>query len=478
MAKKTAFDGASESYRLEQKGLLSGDSDTLAARELTALWKRSHHLVRNNAAAVTARNRLVAHWIGTGIKVRWSNKKMQKLWDKFAANPSVDGWGDLNSLEVLWASGYFESGEVFSRMLLKKRADMKIPLQLQTMEAEQLDPTYHTPNNVRYGIQFDEWGRPLKYHFWKRMPSSQLGSITTERVPVDASDVLHIFCRDRPGQWRGIPKLAAAILPIYELDETTDATLVRQKMAQAVGWIIKKIRSGAMPLLGTITEAPNSGEEETVEHSIQQITPGGVHYLNEDEEFEFAAIDDIGGNLVVLLKNQWHMIASALDLTYEQMTGDLSEVNFSSIRAGLIEFRRRVALTQQMVFVVQGLRPLTERFKELAGLYESAAMREATCKFIFPKTEWVDPVKDAQADLLEIRSGLATLQTKLDERGVEDMEEHLLQIAKEQGLDIILDSNPKHNTFEKTQVTTGEESEPVKKPKPAPAAKTKTKEKK
>jgi capsid protein len=125
-----------------------------------------------------------------------------------------------------------------------------------------------------------------------------------------------------------------------------------------------------------------------------------------------------------------------------------------------------------------GLKPLVERFRELAALYESAEMGNASYKFVLPKTEWVDPLKDAQADVLEIRAGLATLEEKLAERGVEDFDVHMAQLVKEQNLDIILDSNPVHNTQAKVDVTnTGTEPAqdvPVKKT-PAQAAPTKKK---
>lgn len=471
MAKQTAFDGATQGFRLEQKGLLSGGPDSLAAREIKLLRDRSHHLCRNNAAAITARNRLAAHWVGSGIKVKWNNKKVQKLWDAFAKNPSVDGWGDLSNLQNLWAGSFFESGEVFTRMMLKKRDDMRIPLQLQTLEAEQLDPFFNQPDNTRNGIKFDGFGKPVTYYFYQRNPyDGGLATGLNDRVPVDAKDVLHIFQRDRPGQWRGVPKLSGVLLPIYEMDELTDATLVRQKAAQAIGWVIKKTGVGKLPLVGDIEAAVD--EETGTPTRIQRVLPGGVHYLEEDEEFDFASTDDIGTNLVVLLTHQWRMIASALDVTYEQLTGDLTGVNFSSIRAGLIEFRRRVALVQQLIFVNLALRPLAERFLELAALYEGVS-KDATCKFVFPKTEWVDPLKDSQSDILEIRAGLATLAEKLSERGVDDIEAHLAQLAVEQGFEIILDSNPKHNTQDQTTIKGEETDSPVTqtKPEPKPAKK-------
>ena len=459
MALKTAFDGASDNFRLERKGLLSGDANSLAARELKHLQNRSHHLIRNNPAAVTARNRLVAHWIGNGLKVKWADKKMQSAWDAFIKNPSIDGHGTFANMQNLIGSGYFESGEVFARMVIQRRDDCPIPLKLQVIEAEQLDPLYVRPKNIRYGIEFDSFGKPVNYHFWNRHPYALLdSSIVLQREPISADDILHVFLRERPGQWRGIPKLAPALLSIYEMDELTDATLVRQKAAQAIGWIIKKNSSGALPLLGTIEQSAVQ-DQETIGKKLQKILPGGIHYLAEDEDFQFAAVEDIGSNLVTMLEHNWRLIASSLDVTYEQLTGDLTKVNFSSIRAGLIEFRRRVAMTQQLIFINLFIGPLCKRFQELAKIYISANAASADYTIVLPKTDWVDPLKDAQADVLEIRAGLATLEDKLAERGVEDIDAHIAQLLKEQGYDVVLDSNPIHNTQGNTTVTDQQQSD-------------------
>lgn len=444
---KSAFEGASTEYRLAQKGLTQGGSDKIAARELKLLRARSHHLCRNNAAAVTAKRRLQTHWIGPGIRVRWDNKRLQKLWDNWIKDPNLDGYGDLYTTEHIWAGACFESGEVFCRMVIQSDPKQPIPLKLQTLEAEFLDPLWFQPPKVRYGIEFDAFGKPEAYHLFQQDPY-ELGMLrqTAMRVVVPAQDLLHIFERTRPGQWRGIPHLAPVMLPLYEMDELVDATLVRQKAAQAIAWIIKKRDSGPAPSIGPVSGAASTVLDEDnrprKRRKIQEITPGGVHYLEDDEDFEFADTQDIGNNLTALLRQEWQMISSGVDVTYEQMTGDLSQVNFSSLRAALTEFRRRVACFQQLILIGRGLKPLTERFRELAATFVSPGFAEASCKFVLPKTDGVDPLKDTQADLLEIQAGLATLEEKLAERGVEDFDSHILQLAKEQGLDVVLSSNP------------------------------------
>lgn len=471
-----AFDGADTGYRLSTKGLYTGSADSLAQREKEFLLRRSRHLCRNNPLAVAARSKLISRWIGTGIYVKWNNKKVQAEWDLFADSPCLDGAGDLNSLQTLWASGYFEAGEIFTRMLVKEVKGRKVPLLLQVLESEQLDMNWFQGMLTKYGITFSPDGKPETYHFWNRFPNEWLNPEQLLRVEVDARDVIHIMQKDRAAQWRGIPKLAPTILALYETDELLDATLVRQKGAMAVGWIITKKGIGAAPLVGALEEynenLPLSQSDAWEEKKLQKVKPGGIHYLEEDEEFQFASIDDIGTNLTTLLEYQTRLISAALDLTYEQISGDLSKVNYSSIRAGLMEVNRKAATIQQLIFITQGLKPLTERFKELGGIFVSPGFASATCKFILPKVEWVDPLKDAQADLLECRAGFSTLTDKLGERGIQDIEEHIAQLTKEQGLDIVLESNPSKNLRQEvTDSNSSETGKPKRKPSQNPPVK-------
>lgn len=446
------YDGADTGYRLERKGLLGGSSDRIALREIELLRRRSHDLCRNNALAVTAQSNARNHWIGSGIKVKWNNKVVQKEWDKFCAAPNIDGWGDMTSTQHLWANGYFESGEIFSYMKLMDSPGRKVPLMLQTFATEQLDIRKFEGLDMRYGITFDANGKPLKYNFWKHYPNDYIAREMNTIVPLEARDVLHIFQRTRPGQWRGIPLLSGVILPMYEMDELADATFVRQKAATGVGWIVYTESGFQQPLIGDVENPYGRQSADDPEDStrLERIKPGGIHYLRHGERFEFAKIEDIGANLAVLLQYQTRLCAAALEQTYEQLTGDLSNVNFSSIRAGTIEVRKKVATTQQLIFITQAMRPLTERFKELGSVYVSQAFADAKCKFVLPKEEWVDPLKDVQADLLEVRAGFATLEEKLGERGIEDVEAHMKQLMLEQGYDIVLESNPKHNILKTT----------------------------
>lgn len=112
------------------------------------------------------------------------------------------------------------------------------------------------------------------------------------------------------------------------------------------------------------------------------------------------------------------------------ISGDLEGVTYSSIRAGLVEFRRRIEQLQHTVIVFQFCRPVWERFVRLAVLsgalpardFDRDPARYLACDWLPPKWGWVDPAKDARAEIEQIRAGLKSRSQSIAERGY-DIEE-------------------------------------------------------
>src|SRR5690606_34298307 len=97
------------------------------------------------------------------------------------------------------------------------------------------------------------------------------------------------------------------------------------------------------------------------------------------------------------------------------MTGDLTRANYGSIRAGELNHRRRVSAFQHNVMIFQLCRPVWRKFLDLAtalGLspwspseYQTDKVAKRAVKWIPPKWEWVDPLKDRQAEKLAVDNG-------------------------------------------------------------------------
>lgn len=446
-----AYEGASTSYRNGLRGLLSGEPDSLAAREVQYLQMRSEHAIRNNGYARSALNKYVTNL--DAVKVTWKDAEgkthpiMQPLWDEFYANPNLDGFGTLANTQSVWHSSMFMAGAAFTRFHIRRRGNKnKIPLKLQGIPAAMHDIGYmgmDASQDTRFGIKFEDT-RPIEYYFRKGIYEQNWLESTTvyPQVVVPAHELVHIFIRDTPGQWIGVPNLTPCLLLLYELDELNDATIAKQKAAQAIAWIIENTNPLAMTPTGSATTVKDKDQKDKVVFKAQG---GSTQYLNKGEKIHFYQSTDIGANLQVLIRAELNRIAASLDIPYHQLTGDTSGLDFSSIRALAIELRNRLEYIHHFCTIPLGLVPITERFQDLAKLYD-VRVADARPHFQLPRWRGIDDLKDTQADLLEIQSGFSTLEEKLEERGTsfEKIVADRKRI-KELGLDHILEPNGKAN---------------------------------
>jgi lambda family phage portal protein len=456
-----AYEGASRSYRMRNKGMSNGGPNQDIKQSLSTLRKRSRHAIQNHPLAVSAIENYTSQLIGNGITAKWPDKAIQALWEKWIKECDADGIDSFYGLQVLAARSQFEAGEVLVRRRARLPQDgLSVPLQIQLLESDHLDENYNSQvdNNITMGIQFNGIGQRVFYHLWRNHPSES-GTLTGNiRNAVPANDVIHLFRRLRPGQQRGVPELTAVLARLYDIDEMQDSTLMKQKSAALFGWIVTKkspeIQAGQETnfvdrgLLGA-----DEGEETEEGTPITEIRSGGIHYMEEDEDVKFSSPDGIGQNYIPWLKSELRTVAKGLPgCTYEQLTGDLTDVNYSSIRAGLVEIRRRIEQLQYMMMIHRFCHPIAQWFLDHAVISGAVTIKnywsnrtEYLPTWFTPRWDWVDPLKDVMADLIETRTGFTTRAAKVAERGgdIEKVDEQLL---KEQASELVLDSNPKVTT--------------------------------
>ena len=116
------------------------------------------------------------------------------------------------------------------------------------------------------------------------------------------------------------------------------------------------------------------------------------------------------------MRLQLHAIAAGVGLTYELLTGDLSQVNYSLIRAGLIEFRRRMEALQWQLLVPGLCQPVWRRFARPPRPPARCPTATSSADWTAPRFEAVHPMKDIQADILAVRAGLMTLKEAIAAR--------------------------------------------------------------
>jgi len=416
-----AYEGASVSYKQGLRGLLAGEADTLAVREIQYLQMRSEHAVRNNGYAKAAYDRYCTNL--DAITVTWkdakgkSHKQMQAMWDEFADNPNLDGYGSLKTTQSIWNGSQFKTGAAYTRMHIRRDGNKnKVPLKLQPIPALLHDIGYMGKSHneiTKYGITFEDT-KPVTYYFRKGLYEQAWleSNINYPQVAIPANELLHMFIRESPGQWIGIPFLSSVLLPLYEIDELTDATIAKQKAAQAIAWIIENTNPLAMTPTGSPVTAKDSSENNKVVFKAQG---GSTQYLNKGEKIHFYQSTDIGANLPVLIRSELHKIAAALGIPYYQLTGDTDGLDFSSIRALAIELRTRIEYIHYFFTIPLGLLPLALYFKDLAKLY-NPKVANAIPDFQLPRYRGIDELKDIQADVLMVQNGMGTLEEVLEKR--------------------------------------------------------------
>jgi capsid protein len=136
-------------------------------------------------------------------------------------------------------------------------------------------------------------------------------------------------------------------------------------------------------------------------------------------------------------------------MPYELLTGDLSQVNYSSIRAGLVEFRRLIDAVQWQIVIPVLCQPMWVWFCQAAWAAGKLPRPDIAVEWSPPRFEAVDPLKDAMADLLALRSGTMSLAQAIARQGHNPdavLAEIAAMNAKIDALGLILDSDPRRVT--------------------------------
>jgi capsid protein len=162
---------------------------------------------------------------------------------------------------------------------------------------------------------------------------------------------------------------------------------------------------------------------------IETLAPGMIMYGSEDEEITFGTPQSSGG-YGDYTASQLRAIAMAGGVTYEQLTGDHSRVNFSSMRGGRQEFRALIESFRWLTFIPMACQPVAKWWLDAAYLAGKVRTLKHRPEWTPPRWEYIQPVDDVRAELLEIAGGLKTHSDALRGRG-EDPEQFIEEKQKE-----------------------------------------------
>lgn len=408
---KRSYDGARTDRRSNGWVAAGSSANSEILPQLSILRNRSRELVRNNPYASKAMRVLSSNRIGTGIMATINDKSVAALWKKWVKVCDADWNYDLYGLQKLISNTEAESGECLIRFRYRKMSDgLPVPLQLQLLEPDFIDTTKNeTLKNkgwIQNGIEFSPIGERVAYWLFNQHPGENIINTTIKSSRVPASDVIHSFDRKRPGQMRGVPILAPVMMTANDLNEYLEATLVRKSAEACIAAFVE-----------TDDEDRSIGDESQQDQMrIEELAPGMVQYLAKGEKITFtnpsASTGDVG-----YTNDRLHAIAAGIGITYEQLTGDLSQVNYSSIRAGTLDFRREIEQWQWLNFIPSVLNRVMDKFLETAFAAGLIQTTDVEYDWTTPRFDWVDPLKDVQGEELELTMGLKTWSEAVRARG-------------------------------------------------------------
>ena len=445
---KNDFDGGRSRRRLKSWMPTQNTVNAILASNGNLLRARCRDALRNNPHANAASDSMAANLIGTGIKPSSLlteqpdlRQAIMQLWLDWTDQCDADGLADFYGMQSIVARALFEAGECFIRFRPRRVEDgFLVPLQIQLLESEMCPVDKNgmadNRNYIMNGIELDYLGRRAAYYFYPIHPGDAVieappTSLATVRIP--ASEVLHIFKCTRPGQMRGVPLITPALVRMFFLDQYDDAELERKRIAAMfAGFITTATPEDVIPIDGVDTSA----EQENI--GLSGLEPGTMQTLLPGEDIKFAEPADVGGSYEAYQYRQQLAIFGALGIPYSLATSDLRRANYSSLRGSIVEYRRKLEQFQHNVMVFQMCAPIWRRWLDSAVLAQALPIDEGDyllkkvqyqrAKWIPQRNDWVDPLKDRQAEKLAVDSGFKSRSDVVEAEG-HDPEENDQRIA-------------------------------------------------
>ena len=385
----------------------SGSANAEVAGAAATVARRARDAVRNDPYA----SRIVDLWtgnaVGAGITTRWPDAAHTKAWRRWSDSTACDAEGrlDLYGLQALAMRAVVESGECFIRLLpTEVTPSNPVGLRLQVLESDHLDASrigvvdgLATLN----GIALDEAGAPVAYWLFRRHPGAWWpglpGPWASEAIP--ARDVLHLYRKRRPGQLRDVSWLAPVLTRLRDLGDYEAALLMKAKIEACLAAVVTE--EGDEALTGTAANLLRDAQGRAVE----AFEPGMILYRRGAGSVEVVNPSG-GGSHAAFARRALEAAAVGAGLTYDQVSGDLTQANYSSLRAGKIEFRRLCEQVQYGMLIPMLVRPIADRFHAqgaLLGLW-GADMPDGV-SHVPPAHEMIDPLKDTTALIAQVRAG-------------------------------------------------------------------------
>jgi len=438
-------------------------ADSELSSSLTTLRNRSRALVRDSGyakrAKVIVQNNVVGSGVGMQAQVMSTrdtlredvNDSIETAWEDWCCAENCHTGGTLHfaDFERIVLGQIFEAGEVFVRKHLRRFGDSEVPFAIELIEAERLADEFSFPTiaaalapdaTLKMGKEQDKFGRPLAYWI-RQMHPGELRFIPgatdkLERVPAD--QIVHLRIVDRWPQTRGEPWLHAAARKLNDMDGYSEAEIVAARAAATTVFTIETGDDNS-PLAGQSPASGDAGADISKELAVEagmglRLAPG--------EKWETHSPNRPNTALDAFMRYMLREVAAAVGVSYESLSRDYSQSNYSSSRLSLLDDRDLWRVLQGW-YLRNFRQPIHKEWLQAAVLAGAIPAVRVDEYAVSPKKfeavlfkprgwGWIDPTKEVAAYKEAVKAGFKTVSDVIAETGGgQDIEDVLRQRRRE-----------------------------------------------
>lgn len=436
------YEGAKRTSRFQRRrrGVpsMGAAGDYHYRSEADFLWMAevARDMYRNDPVLGQLTDRAVTNWVGSGLTPdpdtgdKDLDRDLKARWAEESLDPDTcDVAGELtfHEQELMVGREMLVPGDVFA-----------LPVQngtVQLVESHRCRSPHRTQKNMVHGVELArETRKRLRYYFTREpidplQPASQvkLADLRTVAARDDTGEALvwHVYSPKRATQTRGVTAYAPIITTAGMFDDLNFATLLKAQLS-AFWLLVRKRDQAFFDSNPNIQQLGVSSDAFTGSRRVEELAPGSEIGGNAGETITPWSPNIPNPEYFPHAKLILTLIGINLGMPLCLLLLDASETNFSGFR-GAVDQARMGFRHNQRLLMARFHRPYW-RFKlhvwadgdpVLAAARERLGEKYLCHKWRVPGWPYLEPTKDATADLLRAANMQTSLRRLAAERGME-----------------------------------------------------------
>jgi len=461
--------------RLEEHGFITGGSSKRSMRgweppeqtadqdiipKLSKMRASSRDLYMNTPLATGALRRLKGNAIGFGLRLQCRIDREtlgidDKKADEWELNTEREWLSYSESIECdasrtlkfpqLTAQAFFSTllnGDTFTLLPKIERAGQVYDTRIHLVEGDYVcNPSFLMDTNaIAGGVEVDDWGAPIAYHFRKSMPHSQIdfgayGVNKWERIPVYGEEsgrqqVFHLFDKERPGQRRGFPFVTPIVDELKQITRLSKAE-IEAAIINSYFTVFVKSSSPVADIMGSGYVPPSAGyapgtvgtsilnSDDERDEKLYEMGKGNVIEMDPDESIDIADPKRPNANFEPFFLAIVKQIGSAINIPFEQLMLHFN-ASYSASRAAIQEAwkfyrERRLWVSEyfcQPIYTEWMVEAISKGRIIAPGFFSDPVIQSAWLgsAWIGPGQGQLDPLRETKASVMRIQNFLTTYE--------------------------------------------------------------------